>query len=213
MLVKSGQPKGTGIVFLHGYGANAADLFPLAEELSWSSKESWYFPDAPLEIPLGPHMVGRAWFQIPLRELQQGVDYSNSTPSGLEKAARHVHALLEKLPHDKLILGGFSQGAMLSTQVVLENPKKFLGLVQLSGTLVHSGIWKKLAVQHPKSYFQSHGTMDPVLPFSGAEKLHQLFQECGWEGQFHSFRGGHEIPSVVLRDLKFYLKNLVSSSS
>jgi phospholipase/carboxylesterase len=211
MLVRKGKAGGIGIVFLHGYGASAADLFPLAAELATSDEASWYFPDAPLAVPLGPHMSGRAWFPIPARELQHGVDYSNTTPPGLEKSAIQLLTLLKTLPHEQFILGGFSQGAMLSTQVVLSAPERFKSLVILSGTIVHGGVWKKLALKAgAKSFFQSHGTSDPVLPFGGAEKLHQLLLEAGWEGDLKSFRGGHDIPTPILRDLKSFLKNQIS---
>jgi phospholipase/carboxylesterase len=208
MLVKRGKSDGTGILFLHGYGANAEDLFPLAAELAWSDRESWYFPDAPLEIPLGPHMVGRAWFPIPLRELQEGVDFSNSTPPGLEKAATHVKNLIAQMPHQKIILGGFSQGAMLATHLVLSNPTAYKGLAILSGTMIHSSVWRKLAEKASGlEFFQSHGEDDPVLPIAGAQKLNTMLVECGLQGELKTFRGGHEIPGTVLRDLKFYLRN------
>jgi phospholipase/carboxylesterase len=221
-LVKQGKPGGAGIVFLHGYGASASDLFPLAQELAWSGDETFYFPDAPLEIPLGPHMVGRAWFPIPLRDLQDGVDFSNVTPPGLEKAASALTTYLKSLPHEKLIIGGFSQGAMLATHAVLSNLDRFLGLMILSGTLVHAGVWKKLLAAHPnvdsasgrhkpKVFFQSHGEADQVLHFAGAQKLNELLTAGGWEGDLRAFRGGHEIPMGVIRDLKSYLRNLVST--
>lgn len=210
MLVKNGKPGGVGIVFLHGYGASAADLFPLADELAWSGEQNWYFPDAPIEVPIGPGYFGRAWFPIPLRDLQVGVDYSNVTPPGLEKAAKHVNELLKTLPHDRFILGGFSQGAMLATHLVLTDPERFAGLAILSGTLVHANVWKKLAAAKPRAFFQSHGEGDEVLPFAGAEKLHALLQEAGWNGTLHRFRGGHEIPMAVIRDLKSYLRHQVA---
>jgi phospholipase/carboxylesterase len=212
MHVKKGKPDGVGIMFLHGYGANGADLFSLADELSWSGDETWYFPDAPIEIPLGPHSVGRAWFPIPLRDLQDGVDFSNVTPPGLERSVNHVRSLLKTLPHKKWILGGFSQGAMLATQIVLTEPEIFSGLAILSGTLVHQSVWKKAAINSPKklSFFQSHGALDPVLPIDGAVKLNDMLNECEWHGQLLMFKGGHEIPMGVIRDLKSYLRHQAS---
>jgi phospholipase/carboxylesterase len=161
---------------------------------------------------LGPHFTGRAWFPIPLRELQEGVDYSNATPPGLEKAVSHVKGILKSIPNEKIILGGFSQGAMLATQIVLTDPSRFLGLAVLSGTLVHSAVWKKAAQQNqkPLTVFQSHGALDPVLPIEGAVKLNDLLNECGWHCNLLTFRGGHEIPPSVIRDLKSYLRHQVS---
>ena len=39
--------------------------------------------------------------------------------------------------------------------------------------------------------FQSHGTIDPILPYASAEALNQMLQNAGVENRFHSFKGPH----------------------
>jgi phospholipase/carboxylesterase len=61
------DPKKPAVMLLHGYGASMDDLFPLFEYLAkdWN----WFFPNAPLEVPIGPMMSGRAWFPIDMEAL------------------------------------------------------------------------------------------------------------------------------------------------
>ena len=47
----------------------------------------------------------------------------------------------------------------------------------------------------------SHGRQDPILPFSGAEALHEAFASAGADVEFMPFDGGHTIPESVLRRL------------
>lgn len=213
VLKKMGQAQDSAIVFLHGFGADANDLAPLAQALNWSPLESWYFPNAPLEVPIGPGFWGRAWFPVSASDVESGVDFSRAQPPGMEKAVQTVLKYIDSLPHQRIVIGGFSQGAMVATQAVLSRPEKFSGLVVLSGSLVDEPRWKKqaAAVKPSFEFFQSHGSRDTVLPIDGAVRLNRLLTESGWEGQWHEFAGAHEIPTSVVRELKSYLRHQLSA--
>lgn len=111
----------------------------------------------------------------------------------------------------KTLLGGFSQGAMLSCDALLQSTQRYAGLIQLSGTLVAKQEWGPLmAKRKGLPCFQSHGTQDPILPFSMAERLRDEFHQAGLAVDWQPFRGGHEIPEPILRRLgSFILKTLV----
>src|SRR5262249_48823517 len=152
------------VVLFHGYGADGADLAPLAMELDLPRPVRWLFPDAPLPLDWG----GRAWFPIDVAAIDraqrtgQAVDWSN------EGAAAPARRFLESLgvPWSRLILGGFSQGSMLATELALNAPENPLGLVILSGNLINAAEWGKLAPRRRGlPFFQSHGIADPVLGF------------------------------------------------
>ena len=126
----------TCVVFLHGYGADAYDLAPLANELKLKKAVDFYFPNGPLEIDLGG-MTGRAWFHIDTQALQKAVergvprDYATNRPSGVDKAEKLVHGFLGVLcsRYKNIILGGFSQGAMLATDMTMKqliNPQALI---------------------------------------------------------------------------------------
>jgi phospholipase/carboxylesterase len=200
------------IILLHGFGANKEDLFPLHQSISTRKKTRWIFPDAPLELNLGG-FNGRAWFPILASHLEyvksNGLDFSNLKPDGLDQANQKINELLDslKFPYSKITLGGFSQGAMLSTDVVLRNEDLPNGILILSGTLINESEWKVYAEKKSKlQFFQTHGILDPVLQFDKAKKLENLLREAKLSGEFHSFQGGHEIPSSILKKVSEYLK-------
>ena len=93
----------------------------------------------------------------------------------------------------------FSQGAMLSTDLALRTDRPLAGLLLLSGTLLAASTWRDLAPRRAGlPVFQSHGSMDNLLPFAAAERLRALLTDSGLEVDWVQFRGGHEIPPPVL---------------
>lgn len=208
-LVRPGEDSEKHVVLLHGFGADASDLFPLADILDPETKWNFIVPDAPLEIPVGPSWTGRAWFPISLRELEVGVDFTQIRPPGLEVAVSVVDELLFHLDSKKLVLGGFSQGAMVATEIAMSQPESIAGLILYSGVLLDEPGWKKKAAGlKGKPILQSHGMQDPVLPAAAAQKLHELLKGAGAEISFNGFNGQHEIPNVVLNRTREFLSKL-----
>lgn len=201
------------IVCLHGYGANAADLAPLAADLRLGAPARWIFPDAPLALEYGGMSNSRAWFPIDVEEIERAQregrhrDFAKMRPDGLDAARSAVRGLIDaaKIPWERLVLGGFSQGAMLALDVLLHETRKPRGMFLLSGNLVDEkntrGRASRLA---GLKFFQSHGTGDPLLAFSGAQALEAVLQKAGLDGALHSFDGGHALPPDVLMALGRY---------
>lgn len=202
------------IIFFHGYGADAGDLSPLAEEILPTKPCNWLFPNGFLEVPIGWNWTGRAWWPVNMEELQkqqsEGVprDLSKSTPEGLEVAYKKAKEMLQALnvPWNKIILGGFSQGAMLATELYLNAEENPLGLVILSGACLHADQWREKAkARAGKAFFLSHGEHDPVLSVRGAQKLETILTQGGMKGRLTRFSGGHEIPANVIQEVKKYI--------
>jgi phospholipase/carboxylesterase len=131
---------------------------------------------------------------------------------GLALARERILAFLKELPrqiqidYKKTVIGGFSQGAMLTCDAVLHTDYPFTGLVQLSGNLLAREVWSPLMGKRKGlSVFQSHGTLDDILPHVGAERLRGALSESGLLVEWLSFRGGHEIPEAVLQQLSVFL--------
>ena len=207
------------VVLFHGYGADASDLAPLAGVLaqgSNTSKVNWLFPEGPLTVPIGPHMHGKAWFPIDIDALENPAlraqrQLAENVPPGMSEATSLAKEMLADLdvPSDRLILGGFSQGAMLATEISLtyKNPSP-CGLTILSGTLLCRDRWAKLSSNlSGLNFFQSHGTGDPLLPVDAARELNKVLNQGGLEGELLEFPGGHEIPQIVLKKLQIYLES------
>jgi phospholipase/carboxylesterase len=114
---------------------------------------------------------------------------------------------LERTAASKIVLGGFSQGAMLSCDVALRTARPLAALVMLSGTLVAEEQWRLLMPQRSRlPAFLSHGDADRMLPFSQAERLKDLLAGAGLAVTWVPFRGGHEIPSPVIDALGVFLR-------
>ena len=208
-LKREGDRPGYNVVLLHGFGADAGDLFPLADFLDPDGNWTFYVPDAPLEVPIGPQWMGRGWFPISLRDLDAGVDFTQVRPPGLDKSAAAVSDLIFHLNSEKLVLGGFSQGAMISTEVALNQPEDIGGLILLSGALLDESGWKKKAAGlKGKKILQSHGQADAVIPFAASQRLSELLKGGGAELEWIPFGGGHEIPMPVLQRAKKFLESL-----
>jgi phospholipase/carboxylesterase len=204
------------IVLFHGFGANAPDLLPLHTLIRVKEGTEWFFPNGILEIGGG----SRAWFPLMASNISAGYslstpfDFSQIVPSGLSEAKNTLDTFftaLEKeyqiFPKD-IIIGGFSQGAMLSLDYFLETKRQFAGIILLSGTLICESVWKELAKEKKRvQFFQSHGTQDPILSFEMAKRVEELLRSSGWTGEFVAFEGGHEIPPPVMKRLSQYVMN------
>ncbi|MFW5695174.1 MAG: alpha/beta hydrolase, partial [Alkalispirochaeta sp.] len=125
------------------------------------------------------------------------------------------------LAWETLILGGFSQGAMVAAEVLrqgLENPELPLPAVVLlfSGALTAESWWEGLnvAARSPRTpdgptapdnstaplpkIFQSHGAQDPILPLEEGEALRDTLLRAGFAVDWHQFAGRHEIPEGII---------------
>ena len=213
-VLNGAAPKPRAIVLFHGFGADYNDLVPLAEMLGLRQDTTWYFPNGMQEVIMGPGMAGRAWFQIDMSRIEQAMvkgqhfDLSTHRPSGLDRARDRVGTFYSDIcsRHDEVILGGFSQGAMLSTELAFTQSRKPDGLVLMSGALIDEANWKKWATScRGVRFIQSHGKNDVILGYQFAERLYDLLLEAGLEGEFVPFSGGHEIPPKVISKIAEFL--------
>lgn len=211
------------IILLHGFGADMNDLASLAEVIQAPAGTRWIFPNAPLTVPLGGHYEGRAWYPLSISDLQKAAvgkpEDNTLIPKGFDRATSEVLELISALDVDpkKLVIGGFSQGAMVATDVALRLPQPSAGLVMLSSTFLNEVQWTQLAsvlaqkvLPRKFMFFQSHGSRDPVLSINSAVRLEKMLLSAGWGGQLLRFSGGHEIPPEVLRQLSGYLRRVLS---
>ena len=224
---REGGGDGPLVVLCHGFGAPGEDLVPLFRQLDVPREVRFAFPAAPLDLgaTLGPaYRGGRAWWMIDpksLEEAQLGVrrDRSHVVPEGLVEARNMVTELLGELESqlgarsDRTILGGFSQGAMVSLDVALRLSRRMAGLCLMSGSIVAIDEWQPLLeTQRGVPIVQSHGRADPLLPFDIAERLRDFLRAAGADVRWVEFPGGHTITGSVL-DALGKLVNDVSARS
>ena len=212
---------GLVVVILHGFGAPGTDLVPLGQFIDCPPRTCFVFPEAPLAPPM--FMGGRAWWMLDIEQLEKDLasgkprDRSDVVPEGSEEPRNLLISLLDELESkhgvsdERLVLGGFSQGSMVATDVVLRTERNYAGLVVWSGTLLASNEWVPLMEKRKGlRVVQSHGEADPLLPFEIAERLRDHMRESGMMVDFVRFAGGHEIPPQVLDHTSALLRKLDS---
>jgi phospholipase/carboxylesterase len=217
-----GGGNGPAVILLHGFGAPGDDLVPLAGALDVPKGTRLFFPEGPLPLSFGPGDA-RAWWIIDMARIAADQaagrvrDLSEDIPQGLAPARETMLVFLKEVERKfgadprRTVLGGFSQGAMLSCDLMLRTPQPYAGLIQLSGTLLAKQEWAPL-LQKRKGLpvFQSHGAQDDILPYVGAERLRDMLTHAGLSVEWHSFRGGHEIPRPVLQRLGPFIAKAVT---
>jgi phospholipase/carboxylesterase len=213
-VVKPGQLNAPAILLFHGYGADQHDLAPLSDYMGLGPKYSWYFPNGPMEVIVAPGMKGRAWYPVNMERLRalvmegEHADLRGSRPQGMDSAVELGLRLLSDVQtrHSHVFIGGFSQGAILANEIALKAQQKPKGLILLSGNLVdQEGIRKLAANAKGLPFIQSHGVNDVILSHAGAEALYNELTSAGLKGKFLSFRGGHEIPPQVLKEVSSFI--------
>ena len=163
---REGGGEGPVIVLLHGFGAPGDDLVSLHRVFRVETEVRWVFPEAPLDLSaVGYGLGARAWWMLDLAALERTMqtgpeDRSGEHPAELPEARGALSELLDvvekELRPSKLILGGFSQGAMLSLDAALHDPRPLAGLIQLSGTVIAESEWKpRMASRQGLPVFQS----------------------------------------------------------
>lgn len=219
------------VVLCHGFGAPGTDLVALGPELVELRSEladhvEWIFPAAPLTLDHLGYGGGRAWWYLDMERLQLAIaagktrDLRADRPEGLLAARDALVKLVSELsasrerPLSSIYLGGFSQGSMLATDVMLQLPEPIAGLCVMSGTLLNEAEWRRRAAAvQPVPVLQSHGRTDPILPFEGAGWLRELLEQNGFPVDFLPFTGAHTIPYTMLQALADRLVELVADDS
>lgn len=226
----SHTPPTAVVVLCHGYGAPGNDLVPLAAEIAHvlpgvADRIRFVFPEAPLSLAALGAPGANAWWHLDIQTLMNPQrrsaaleDMRRHSPEGLPQARRLLRGAIEalmqatELPYGKLVLGGFSQGAMLATDIALRLDEAPGALAILSGTLIEEDAWRKRApMRRGLPVLQTHGTEDPILPYANALPLRDLLVEGGLEVDFVTFRGGHTIPGEALTRLAALVQRVAAA--
>jgi len=199
------------VVFLHGYGADGADLLGLADVLAPQLPGAVFLaPDAP--EPCRGGGFGYQWFPIP----RMDGSAQSEADAGIEAATRDLNAFLdarladEGLSADRLALVGFSQGAMMSMHVAPRRPQAVAGVVAISGRLLRpEALAAETLVKPP--ILLVHGDQDPVVPFESMGMAGDALVTAGFPTYAHIMQGtGHGIApdglGVTLEFLKDRLR-------
>lgn len=226
--VPENRPADLAVVLCHGFGAPGTDLVGLGPELCQLApglvgRTRFVFPAAPLSLEEVGMPGARAWWHLDLDALNKAIsggefrDQRKTSPDGLDEARELLTELVEavesewQLGPDKLVLGGFSQGSMIATDVALAMATPPAALCIWSGTLLCEDTWRARArARGPLRVFQSHGRTDPILPYTAAEWLRDLLTESGLNVDFLEFPGVHTIPKQAVERVASLLEDTLA---
>lgn len=195
------------VVFVHGYGADGADLLGLADPLAPHLPDTVFVaPDAPERCTNNP--AGFQWFGIPRMD---GTS-ETAAAAGLARSSALLDGFLDaRLAEEGLLPGalalvGFSQGAMISLHIAPRRKAAVAGVVAISGRLLVPERLMAEAVVKPRVLLV-HGDADPVVPFASMAQAGTALQAAGFETFGHVMKGtGHGVApdglAVALQFLK-----------
>jgi phospholipase/carboxylesterase len=180
----------SAVVFLHGYGANGADLLGLADPLADHLPDTLFVaPDAPENCAGSP--FGYQWFPIPW------IDGSSEEESsrGMQQAVEDLNAFLDALMVDEdllpeqVCLFGFSQGTMMSLHIAPRREDPVAGIVAFSGRLLEPELLAD-EVQSSMPILLVHGDQDDVVPVQSLPQAAEALQNAGFSDVYaHVMKG------------------------
>ena len=204
--MRDGERGGIAVVLLHGWGAPGDDLVPLGEALARPGSR-FYMPAAPLPEQGG----GRAWWHLDLDrppwDPAQERAPNPAVPAARQAVQAVLRTIIERQAPTALVLGGFSQGAMLALDVALAGAPAVHRVAALSGVVLPDS---KAALQASAGgtrppVFMSHGRYDQIVPFAAGDHGRQQLEGAGFQVTWRPFPGAHEIPPEVVRELAAFI--------
>ena len=188
-----GEPAGLLVLF-HGRGVDERDLFPLLDELDPRRRLLGVTPRGPLALPPG----GNHWYAF------QEVGYPD--PVTFLETYAAVSEWLDGFDFEHVVLGGFSQGAVMTYALGLgEGRPRPAALVALSGFMpTVPGFELNLEPPLPPAAI-GHGTHDPVISVEFSRQARQLLEAAGGEVLYREYPLPHAVDPGFLVELAPWL--------
>ncbi len=202
------QPASLLVVFLHGVGADADSFRSVAQALAPA------VPNAELLIPEGLQPfdqaeTGRQWFSVqgateanrPARVRQAGTDVSRWLDVELDRRG---------LTHDRLVVVGFSQGAMVAAWLAVHRSPRPAAAVLFSGRVAEDEA--PMTAGTPIPVLLAHGTDDPILSPALVEPGARSLEAWGAAVSKKLYPGlGHQIDAREIRDAQAFLESALAA--
>ena len=186
-----------GVIFLlHGFGANMRDLVDIAPMIN-QEDFIYIFPNAPFEINSGFDQKAYSWFDFDnLNEIRESEKILENT---IEESLG-----LFNIDKDKIYLGGFSQGGMMTMHADIIHQNLFSGLLILSSTIISQIDLNIDLIINPR-VFLAHGTNDSIISINQGQETHRKLISKGLNVEYHEYEMGHQIIEKEIIDIKSWL--------
>ncbi|KPQ05450.1 MAG: phospholipase/carboxylesterase [Rhodobacteraceae bacterium HLUCCA12] len=194
---RKGVARGTArsaVIFLHGYGADGADLLGLADAMApHLPHTAFHAPNAPERCANNP--FGFQWFSIPWLDGSS----QEAAEAGMRQSVADLNAYIdavladEGLDPEALALVGFSQGTMMSLHVAPRRARPLACVVGFSGRLLNpQALAGEVVSRFPVLLI--HGDADEMVPVSALSEAGDALVAAGFETYAHVSKGtGHGI--------------------
>ncbi len=194
-----------GLVLLHGRGTDEFDLLPLLDALDPERRLVGLTPRAPLSLPPG----GAHWYIV------RRVGYPD--PDTFYDSLRGVSAWLDELPDElgipweRIVLGGFSMGAVMSYALSLAPGRPTpAGIMALSGFIpTVEGFELELERARGLPVAIAHGTADPVIPVEFGHDARRRLEAAGADVLYRESPVPHTIDPAIVPELREWLARTI----
>ena len=203
------RPPTALVVLLHGVGADASQMDDIVETLAPALPGTAFLaPDGP--FPFDQSHGGQQWFSL-----------RDRTPARLEAGAATATPLLDAivdaecerlaLPPDRVVLAGFSQGAMMALYAGLRRTPAPLAILGYAGALLDTPALAAALTGRPPILLV-HGEQDQVVPFPLAPMAESILRRLGFPVETCWRPGlGHSIDAPGLQAGLAFLQRVISS--
>ena len=183
------------LILLHGRGATADDLLPLADVFT---DGTWYVA--------APQATNFQWYPYGFMEpLTRNEPWLGSAISLVQKL---INDITLNIPAEKIYMMGFSQGACLISEVAARNAGKFGGIAVFTGGLIGEKIYRENYSGNFEGtpVYISNGDNDPHIPERRSVETKQQLLDMGAEVKLDIIPGrGHSISPEEVYSAKSFL--------
>ncbi|KAJ1727759.1 hypothetical protein H4S06_000215 [Coemansia sp. BCRC 34490] len=207
------------VIFIHGLGDSGHGWVPVAQILSQSLPHvKFIMPHAPEQaVTVNGGFRMPSWYDIKSLEKIAG----DEDEAGMNASMMKINDLIRSevdagIPANRIVLGGFSQGAALTLFTGLQSERRFAGLAVLSGYLpIRDKILTRATDASKKvPVFQAHGTADEVVMFQYGEMTSEVLKKNGYNVDFRTYRHmGHSTCNDEIKDLGQFLSKQLPEQS
>jgi phospholipase/carboxylesterase len=194
----AGEPAGALVLF-HGRGADEHDLYPLLDFLDPERRLLGVTPRGPISLPPG----GAHWYKLQ----EVGFPDRETFLATYEELGSWLDGFLDEhgIAHDRTVLGGFSQGAVMAYAFALGKGRpRPAALISLSGFIpTVDGFELDLSEIPPVAI--GHGTYDPIISVEFGRQARQLLEEAGASVLYREYPLPHAIDPSFLVELRAWL--------
>ena len=196
----AGEPDGALVLF-HGRGADEHDLLPLLDALDPERRLDGFCPRGPLSLPPG----GAHWYAVP----RVGYPDPPTFAQGYAAAAGFV----DSLPHERVVVGGFSQGAVMSLAVGLGRGRpRPVAITAFSGFIPEVEGWELDTTRPFPPIAIAHGIHDPVISVEFARRARERLEAAGAEVLYRESPLQHAIDPQVVAELRPWLRAALAAA-